>query len=93
MGTLPQAKDRQGDQTSVKPRLGTRESASHQARRVKVLADKAAEEVVRSGQPVALSAMSDAEREIVRGHLRWRTHLVARSEGEDPERHVVVIPI
>ena len=37
--------------------------------------------------------MSDTEREIVRGHLRWRTHLVARSEGEDPERHVVVIPI
>ena len=75
------------------PRLGTRERASHHARRVKVLADLAADEVVRSGRPVALSAMTHEEREIVREHLRWRIDLVARSEGEEPERHVVVIPI
>lgn len=68
-------------------------SASHQARRVKVLADSAADEVVRSGRPVALPAMTDAEREIVRAHLRWRVDLVARSTGEGPERHLVVIPI
>lgn len=72
---------------------GTRESASHEARRVKVLADSAADTVVRSGESVALPAMSDTDREIVREHLRWRTNLVARSEGEGPERHVVVIPI
>ena len=68
-------------------------SASHQARRLKVLADSAADEVVRSGRPVALPAMTDAEREIVRAHLRWRVDLVARSEGAGPERHLVVIPI
>ena len=37
--------------------------------------------------------MSDADREIVRAHLRWRVDLVARSEGEGPERHIVVLPI
>ena len=76
-----------------KPRPGTSESASHDARRVKVLADAAADEAVRSGRPVALPAMSDGEREMVRAHLRWRIDLAARSEGEGSERHVVVIPI
>ena len=75
------------------PTLGDRESASHHARRVKVLAEMAADEVVRSGRPVALSAMTEKEREIVREHLRWRIDLAARSEGQGPERHVVVIPI
>ena len=96
MGTLPQMQDRQGDVwtgTLENRRLGTRERASHQAMRVRMLAGRAADEVVRSGESVALSAMTDEDREIVREHLRWRTDLVARSEGEGPERHVVVIPI
>ena len=75
-----------------RPRPDT-ESASHRARRVKVLADMAADEVVRSGRPVSLSPMTDEEREIVREHLRWRVDLAARSEGDGRGRHVVVIPI
>lgn len=75
------------------PPLAARESASHHAGRMKVLADMAADEAVRSGRPVALSPMTDTEREIVRERLRWRIDLAARSEGEGPERHVVVIPI
>ena len=75
------------------PTLATRESASHRARRVKVLADMAADEVARSGRPVALSPMTNEDRKIVREHLRWRIDLAARSEGEGRERHVVVIPI
>lgn len=68
-------------------------TASHEARRVKVVADRAADEVARTGRPVALAAMPDAEREIVRAHLRWRVDLVARSEGEGAGRHIVVLPI
>ena len=63
------------------------------ARSVKAVADGAADEAVRSGVPVALGPMSDAERTIVRDHLRWRVDLVTRSEGEGAERHLVVIPI
>jgi predicted RNA-binding protein Jag len=37
--------------------------------------------------------MTEAERNIVRAHLRWRVDLVTRSEGEGPARHLVVIPI
>lgn len=75
------------------PPVAARESASHRARRMKVLADAAADEAVRSGRPVALSPMTDEERELVRERLRWRIDLAARSEGEGAERHVVVIPI
>ena len=78
---------------SEMPRLDTRASASHRAKRVKVLADRAADEVVRSGQASVLPAMNEKERQIVREHLRWRTDLVARSEGEGSERRVVLIPI
>jgi len=78
---------------SEMPTLGTPENARHHARRVKVLADRAADEVVRSGQPFVLPAMADKEREIVRERLRWRTDLVARTEGQGTERHVVILPI
>ena len=78
---------------SEMPRLDAGAGASHQARRVKVLADRAADDVMRSGQHVALSPMTDTEREIVRNHLRWRLDLVARSEGEGSERHVVIFPL
>ncbi len=75
------------------PRSDAPVSASHLARRAKVAADSAADEAVRSGVPVALPPMTDAERNIVRAHLRWRVDLVTRSEGEGAERHLVVIPI
>jgi hypothetical protein len=78
---------------SAPPTLDRHASVSDRARRLKLLADSAADEVVRSGRPVALPAMSDAERETVRAHLRWRADLVARSEGAGPRRHLVVIPI
>ncbi len=78
---------------SAQPSSDAPVSASHLARRAKVAADSASDEAVRSGVPVALPAMTDAERNIVRAHLRWRVDLVTRSEGEGPERHLVVIPI
>jgi hypothetical protein len=77
----------------AEPATDERVSASHLARRAKVAADSAADEAVRSGVPVALPPMTEAERNIVRAHLRWRVDLVTRSEGEGPARHLVVIPI
>ena len=50
-------------------------------------------EMLRGMRERAQATMTDEEREIVREHLRWRIDLAARSEGEGPERHVVVIPI
>jgi spoIIIJ-associated protein len=62
-------------------------------RLVRALAEQAADEAVRSGRPVALAAMDDEERGLARERLRWRTDVAVRSEGEGPERHLVVIPI
>lgn len=57
------------------------------------LADRAADQAVHTGTPVALPAMDEAERALVSRRLRWRTDLVARTAGEGTARHLVVIPI
>jgi spoIIIJ-associated protein len=53
----------------------------------------AAEEAVRSGHPVELDAMPAAERRIIHEYLRERGGVETHSEGEEPERYLVVTPI
>lgn len=55
-------------------------------------ADDAADEAIRFGRPVALDAMSAGERRIVHEHLRDRDDVETHSEGEEPERHLVITP-
>lgn len=55
-------------------------------------ADDAASEAVRFGRPVALDAMSAGERRIVHEHLRDRDDVETHSEGDEPERHLVITP-
>lgn len=55
-------------------------------------AEDAADEAISFGRPVALDAMSAAERRIVHEHLRDRDDVETHSEGEEPERHLVVTP-
>lgn len=55
-------------------------------------ADDAADEALRFGRPVALDAMSAGERRIVHEHLRDREDVETHSEGEEPERHLVISP-
>jgi spoIIIJ-associated protein len=56
-------------------------------------ADDAAEEAVRSGRPVDLEPMPPSERRIVHEYLRDRGDVETHSEGEDPERYLVVTPV
>ena len=56
-------------------------------------ADEAAEEVLRSGAPVELDPMPASERRIVHEHLRDRGDVETHSEGEEPERRLVVSPL
>ena len=56
-------------------------------------ADGAAEEVLRSGQSVELDPMPASERRIVHEHLRDRGDVQTHSEGEEPERRLVVSPL
>jgi spoIIIJ-associated protein len=55
------------------------------------LAEDTAEEVKSSGQPVKLSPMNAFERKIVHDTIQ-KIGLKSESEGEDPERCVVVMP-
>lgn len=55
-------------------------------------ADDAADEALRFGRPVALDAMTASERRIVHEHLRDRDDVETHSEGDEPDRHLVVSP-
>jgi spoIIIJ-associated protein len=56
-------------------------------------ADDAAEEALRLGEPVELSPMPASERRVVHEHLRERGDVSTHSEGEEPERYLVVAPL
>lgn len=56
-------------------------------------ADDAADEAQRFKRPVALDAMTASERRIVHEHLRDRGDVETNSEGEEPNRHLVVTPV
>lgn len=56
-------------------------------------ADNAAGEAVSSGRPVELAPMPASERRIVHEYLRERGGVETHSEGNEPERHLVVSPL
>jgi spoIIIJ-associated protein len=56
-------------------------------------ADEAADDALSSGQPVELAPMPASERRIVHEYLRERGGVETHSEGNEPERHLVVSPL
>ncbi|HEY3866093.1 MAG TPA: R3H domain-containing nucleic acid-binding protein [Solirubrobacteraceae bacterium] len=56
-------------------------------------ADEAAEEALRTGRRVELEPMPAAERRIVHEHLREIAGVETHSEGDEPERRLVVLPL
>ncbi|MCW3047371.1 MAG: hypothetical protein JWO74_1655 [Solirubrobacterales bacterium] len=71
------------------------DAEGYRARRSEALhrqADDAADEAVRFGRPVALDAMTASERRLVHEHLRDRDDVETYSEGDEPDRHLVVAP-
>jgi spoIIIJ-associated protein len=55
-------------------------------------ADDAADEALREGRAVELDPMPASERRIVHEHLRDRGGVETHSEGDEPERYLVVTP-
>jgi spoIIIJ-associated protein len=55
-------------------------------------ADDAADEAVREGHAVELDPMPASERRIVHEHLRERGGVETHSEGDEPDRYLVVSP-
>ncbi|HEY5342225.1 MAG TPA: R3H domain-containing nucleic acid-binding protein [Solirubrobacteraceae bacterium] len=68
----------------------------YRQRRVETLqadAEQAAEQVIGTGRPVELEPMPAAERRIVHEFLRELGGVETHSEGDEPERRLVVSPL
>lgn len=57
------------------------------------IADRAVAEALRFDRPVELEPMRPGERKIVHLYLRERTDVDTHSEGDEPERRLVVTPL
>jgi spoIIIJ-associated protein len=55
-------------------------------------ADDAADEAVATGTPVEMDPLPPSERRTVHEHLRDRADVETHSEGDEPERYLVVSP-
>jgi spoIIIJ-associated protein len=72
------------------------DAENYRARRREALekqADQAAIDAEQYGRPVALDAMTASERKHVHEYLRERGGVDTHSEGDEPERHLVVTPL
>jgi spoIIIJ-associated protein len=56
-------------------------------------ADRAAERALKTGKEIELEPMTPNERRVVHQHLKNRAGVETFSEGEEPERCVVVAPL
>jgi spoIIIJ-associated protein len=56
-------------------------------------ADLAAEDAIRHSQAVEMDPMGSNERRVVHEHLRERPEIETYSEGDEPNRYVVVAPL
>ena len=72
------------------------DAAGYRERRAVALraaADQAAETAVHDGRPVSLEAMSALERKVVHEHLKARHDVETYSQGQEPDRRLVVAPL
>jgi spoIIIJ-associated protein len=74
----------------------TVDAAGYRERRRELLerqAERAAERALDSGNEIELEPMSPNERRVVHEHLKERAGIETFSEGEEPERCVIVAPL
>ena len=72
------------------------DAAGYRVRRREILerqADRAAERALKTGNPFDLEPMSAQERRVVHNHLKERSGVETYSEGDEPDRFVVVAPL
>jgi spoIIIJ-associated protein len=78
------------------PRRIVVDAAGYRARRENALqreADRAVADALRYGRPVELEPMRALERKVVHTYLAERTDIETHSEGDEPERRLVVSPL
>ncbi len=72
------------------------DAAGYRERREAVLlraADRAVEDALDTAAPVELEPMSASERRVVHTYLKDRAEVDTHSEGDEPERRLVVVPV
>jgi len=72
------------------------DAAGYRERRAVALraaADQAAEAAIHDRRPITLEAMTALERKVVHEHLKSRHDVETYSEGEEPDRRLVVAPL
>lgn len=72
------------------------DAAGYRERRAVALraaADQAAEAAVHDRRPITLEAMTALERKVVHEHLKGRHDVETFSQGEEPDRRLVVAPL
>jgi spoIIIJ-associated protein len=72
------------------------DAAGYRERRavaLRAVADQAAESAIHDRRRVSLEAMSALERKVVHEHLKGRHDVETYSEGQEPERRLVVAPL
>jgi spoIIIJ-associated protein len=72
------------------------DAAGYRERRREILerqADRAAERALKTGKPFDLEPMSAQERRVIHTHLKERSGVETYSEGDEPDRFVVVAPL
>src|SRR4051794_40888491 len=72
------------------------DAAGYRDRRASALrreADEAADRALEASRPVALDAMTASERRLIHEYLRDRGDVETYSEGQEPDRHLVVAPL
>jgi spoIIIJ-associated protein len=72
------------------------DAAGYRERREATLqraADRAVSDALSFGRPVELEPMRAPERKVVHMYLRDRTDIETHSEGDEPDRRLVVTPL
>ena len=76
----------------VRVKLDTEDYRRRRKETLENLAKNIANKVRRSGKPVSLEAMNPYERRIIHSALQANPYVSTYSEGNEPYRHVVVVP-
>jgi spoIIIJ-associated protein len=90
--TLANAILRQGEDTHRQVVVDASGYRDRRRRTLEALAIRCAEESLRTHEPVALEPMSSAERRLVHERLKEYEGVETSSEGDEPNRYVVVRP-
>jgi len=72
------------------------DAEGYRERREEILrrqADRAVEDALRTSRPAPLDAMTASERRLVHEYLRDNAEVQTYSEGDEPDRHLVVAPL